>query len=142
MFRATTKRSNRKTHDQKSPIDFQFNILITTRNLRQIRFCLNFLLGGPIDIRSMRLNCILDGLFRDNPLVTLPYLGRPNTPITSNTVFVARIWAGQLWLSGVSLKRSSKFFGPPYKSDSKNISSTNLTPRFDKSPPKIFYEHF
>ena len=33
-----------------------------------MRFGHNFWLGGPIDTRSMRLNCILQDLFRDTPL--------------------------------------------------------------------------
>ena len=34
----------------------------------KMRFGHNFWLEGPIDLRPMRLNCILQDLFRDNPL--------------------------------------------------------------------------
>ena len=33
-----------------------------------MRYCHNFLLEGPIDLRPMRLNCILQDLFRHTPL--------------------------------------------------------------------------
>ena len=48
----------------------------------------NFWLGGPIDEWSMRLNYILQDLFKEIP---------PD-----------HIWALQIWSSGVSLKRSCK----------------------------------
>ena len=54
----------------------------------------NFRLGGPIDTRFMRLNCILQDLFRDTPLDHIWHAQiraqiRPNTP---NIVFGVRIW--------------------------------------------------
>ena len=78
-----------------------------------MRFGHNFWLGGPIDARSTRLNCILQDLSRDTPL---DHIWRtqirsqicqiwPNMP---NMVFGAHIWARQIWSSRVSPKRSCK----------------------------------
>ena len=60
----------------------------------------------------MRLNCILQDLFRDTPLdhnwhAQIRAQIRPNTP---NTVFGVGIYylGSQIWPSGVSLKRSCK----------------------------------
>ena len=73
----------------------------------------NFWLEGPIDLRLMRLNCILQDLFRDTPL---DHIARaqictqicqiwPNMP---NMHIWVHIWARVIWSSGVSLKRSCK----------------------------------
>ena len=60
----------------------------------------NFRLGGPIDTRLMRLNCILHDLFRDTPLdhIWHAQIRAQIWPITitRNTVFGARIWARQI----------------------------------------------
>ena len=76
----------------------------------KMRFGHNLWLGGPIDTRSMRLNCFLQDIFRDAPLDHIWHTQiraqiRPNMP---NTVFGVRIWARQIWSGGVSLKRSCK----------------------------------
>ena len=54
---------------------------------------------------TMRLNCILQDLFRDTPLDHIWHAQiraqfRPNTP---NTVFGVRIWARQIFLRVVSI---------------------------------------
>ena len=64
----------------------------------------NFWLRCSIHLRSAHLNCIMDDLFRDTPY--WPYLVRQIRQIWPNTVIGARIWANQIWLGGVSLKRS------------------------------------
>ena len=58
-------------------------------------------LVGPINTRSMRLNCILQDLLRDTPL---DHIWRAqNAP---KYAFLAYILVRQVWSSGVSLKRS------------------------------------
>ena len=72
-----------------------------------------FWLGTPIDIKSTHLNCILQDLFRDTPLDHI-LRAQICTQICIFGIFGhiwhiwARIWAPQIWSSGVSLKRSCK----------------------------------
>ena len=72
-----------------------------------MRFGHNFWLGGPIDTRSIRLNCILQDLFRDYP-IDHNWHAQIRAQIRPNTVFWARVVACQIWSSGGSLKRSCK----------------------------------
>ena len=58
----------------------------------------NFWLGGPIDQRSTRLNCIWDDLFGDT---SLDHIYRTQI-CAPNMVCGARIWASQIWSDGVS----------------------------------------
>ena len=62
-----------------------------------MRFGHNFWLGGPIDLRSMRLNCILQDLFRDTP--------HNHIQMRAYTVYGATIWVCQIWSSRASLKK-------------------------------------
>ena len=67
-----------------------------------MRYGHNFSLGGPIDLESMRLNCILQDLFRDTPLDHVWY-AQIRTQIWPNTAKYAKygiwaaIWARQIW---------------------------------------------
>ena len=95
------------------PPSFSFTLYLQWENRPKLRFGHNFWLVGPIDLRPMRLNCILLDLFRDTPLDHI--WGAqiraqicqiwPNMP---NMHIWVHIWARAIWSSGVSLKRSCK----------------------------------
>ena len=71
-----------------------FSLTLWLKYQPTMRFGHNFWLGGAIDTRPMRLNCILQDLIRDIPLdhiwnAQIRAQIRPNTP---NIVFGVRIW--------------------------------------------------
>ena len=81
LYRYTTKVSNLWTNKQKTAAPFSFTLLLQWGNQPKMRFGHNFWLGGPNDKRSMRLNCILQDLFRDTPLdhIWRAQIRAPNT---------------------------------------------------------------
>ena len=71
-----------------------------------MRFGHNSWLGGPIDTRSMRLNCILQDLFRDTPLdhILRSQMCAPNTVFGAFGHIWARNWAHQKsQISGIAI---------------------------------------
>ena len=111
--------SHQKKFQQCRPINailqaiFSFTLYLKWGNYPKMRFDHNFWLEGPIDLRPTRLNCILQDLFRDTPLDHI-LRAQICTQICIFGIFGhiwhiwARIWAPQIWSSGVSLKRSCK----------------------------------
>ena len=87
------------------PSTFPLHVGACGRGRRtKIWFGDNFWLRCSIHLRSAHLNCIMDDLFRDTPY--WPYLVRQIRQKWPNTVIGTHIWANQIWLGGVSLKRS------------------------------------
>ena len=74
--------------NEKPPTLFSFALHLQWGNQPKIRFGHNFWLGGPIDTRSIRLNCILQDLFRDTPL-DHNWHTQISAQIRPNTVFGA-----------------------------------------------------
>ena len=78
-------------------------------NWEKMRFDCNFWLGGPIDTRSMCLNCILQDLFRDIPLDHI-WRAQIRLKIQSNTSKGRRyIYLGKIhFLTSVSICSRTK----------------------------------
>ena len=78
-------------------------------NWEKMRFDCNFWLGGPIDTRSMCLNCILQDLFRDTPLDHI-WRAQIRPKIQSNTSKGRRyIYLGKIhFLTSVSICSRTK----------------------------------
>ena len=94
---------------KRTPYFWGFTFLLQWGNWAKNRFGHNFWLGGPIHIRSTRLNCIWQDLFRDIPLdhIWRAQIRAQICQIWPNMLNM-HIWPRQIWSSGVSLKRSCK----------------------------------
>ena len=75
-----------------------------------MRFGHNFWLGGPFDTRSMRLNCILQDLFRDTPLDHIFFLNNSFRIVWSGGHCTQAIyWPLKTWSTAWSGEKSKHF---------------------------------